>query len=152
MADHRTGDQRSAVASAPAEHAIDVAWNIETGGIRPISDSERHGKPSEMFWVWFAANMGITALPFGAYLVTFYSLNLTQAIFAAIIGCVLSYALVGDPVNLASRIQNLTKEFKVDILISDATRRRLDGSVPVEELPAVHVKGRVEDVTVYKVR
>jgi adenylate cyclase len=64
----------------------------------------------------------------------------------------LSYALVGDPVNLASRIQNLTKEFKVDILISDATRRRLDGSVPVEELPAVHVKGRVEDVTVYKVR
>ena len=95
MADHRTGDQRSAVASASAEHAIDVAWNIETGGIRPISDSERHGKPSEMFWVWFAANMGITALPFGAYLVTFYGLNLTQAIFAAIIGCVLSYALVG---------------------------------------------------------
>ena len=64
----------------------------------------------------------------------------------------LSYALVGDPVNLASRIQNLTKEFKVDILISDATRRRLDGGVSVEELPAVHVKGRVEDVTVYKVR
>ena len=95
MADHRTGDQRSAVASATADHAIDVPWNIETGGIRPISDSERHGKPSEMFWVWFAANMGITALPFGAYLVTFYSLNLTQAIFAAIIGCVLSYALVG---------------------------------------------------------
>jgi len=95
MADHRTGDQRSAVAAAPAEHAIDVPWNIETGGIRPISESERHGKPSEMFWVWFAANMGITALPFGAYLVTFYSLNLTQAIFAAIIGCALSYALVG---------------------------------------------------------
>ena len=95
MADHRTGDQRSAVASATADHALDVPWNIETGGIRPISDSERHGKPSEMFWVWFAANMGITALPFGAYLVTFYSLNLTQAIFAAIIGCVLSYALVG---------------------------------------------------------
>ena len=34
----------------------------------------------------------------------------------------LSYALVGDPVNLASRIQGLTKDFKVDILISDATR------------------------------
>ena len=34
----------------------------------------------------------------------------------------LSYALVGDPVNLASRIQGLTKDFKADILISDATR------------------------------
>jgi adenylate cyclase len=63
----------------------------------------------------------------------------------------LSYALVGDPVNLASRIQGLTKDFKVDILISDATRGRLDGAVVVEELPAVRVKGRVEEVNVYKV-
>ena len=63
----------------------------------------------------------------------------------------LSYALVGDPVNLASRIQGLTKDFKVDILISDATRSRLDGTVAVEELPAVRVKGRVEEVNVYKV-
>ena len=63
----------------------------------------------------------------------------------------LSYALVGDPVNLASRIQGLTKDFKVDILISEATRSRLDGGVQVEELPAVRVKGRVEEVNVYKV-
>jgi adenylate cyclase len=62
----------------------------------------------------------------------------------------LSYALVGDPVNLASRIQGLTKDFKVDILISEATRQRLDG-VAVEELPTVRVKGRAEDVNVYKV-
>ena len=63
----------------------------------------------------------------------------------------LSYALVGDPVNLASRIQGLTKDFKADILISEATRRRLDGTVAVEELPAVRVKGRVEEVNVYRV-
>jgi class 3 adenylate cyclase len=63
----------------------------------------------------------------------------------------LSYALVGDPVNLASRIQGLTKDFKADILISEATRARLDGDITLEELPAVHVKGRVEDVSVFKV-
>ena len=63
----------------------------------------------------------------------------------------LSYALVGDPVNLASRIQGLTKDFKVDILISDATRSRLDGAVAVEELPAVRVKGRAVEMNVYKV-
>jgi nucleobase:cation symporter-1, NCS1 family len=95
MADTRNGKQRSQVATLDDGPASDRLWNIETGGIRPILDGERHGKPSEMFWVWFAANMGITALPFGAYLVTFYGLNLVQAIFAAIIGCVLSYALVG---------------------------------------------------------
>jgi adenylate cyclase len=63
----------------------------------------------------------------------------------------LSYALVGDPVNLASRIQGLTKDFKVDILISEATRKSLDPAVPLEELPAVRVKGRAEEVNVYKV-
>jgi adenylate cyclase len=63
----------------------------------------------------------------------------------------LSYALVGDPVNLASRIQGLTKDFQADILISEATRRRLDGAVAVEELPAVRVKGRADEVNVYKV-
>ncbi|HSB42852.1 MAG TPA: adenylate/guanylate cyclase domain-containing protein [Methylomirabilota bacterium] len=63
----------------------------------------------------------------------------------------LSYALVGDPVNLASRIQGLTKDFKADILISEATRGRLDGTVAVEELPAVRVKGRAEEVNIYKV-
>jgi adenylate cyclase len=63
----------------------------------------------------------------------------------------LSYALVGDPVNLASRIQGLTKDFEVDILISEATRKSLDPAVAVEELPAVRVKGRAEEVNVYKV-
>jgi adenylate cyclase len=63
----------------------------------------------------------------------------------------LSYALVGDPVNLASRIQGLTKDFKVDILISEATRKSIDASAAVEELPAVRVKGRAEEVNVYKV-
>ena len=63
----------------------------------------------------------------------------------------LSYALVGDPVNLASRIQGLTKDFKVDILISEATRKRLDAACALEELPAVRVKGRAEEVNVYKV-
>src|SRR5258705_521136 len=63
----------------------------------------------------------------------------------------LSYALVGDPVNLASRIQGLTKAFKGAILISEATRKSLDPAVPLEELPAVRVKGRAEEVNVYKV-
>ena len=63
----------------------------------------------------------------------------------------LSYALVGDPVNLASRIQGLTKDFKTDILISAATRDRLDGTIALEELPPVQVKGREEEVTLFRV-
>jgi adenylate cyclase len=62
----------------------------------------------------------------------------------------LSYALVGDPVNLASRIQGLTKEFGSDILVSGTTRRLLDGTFDLVPLPAVQVKGKSVDVEVYK--
>ncbi|HET6366045.1 MAG TPA: adenylate/guanylate cyclase domain-containing protein, partial [Pseudomonadales bacterium] len=43
----------------------------------------------------------------------------------------LSYALVGDAVNLASRIQGLTKELGGDILVSGTTHARLGGRIPL---------------------
>jgi adenylate cyclase len=61
----------------------------------------------------------------------------------------LSYALVGDSVNLASRLQGLTKELHADVLVSGTTRARIDGDLPLRPLPAVRVKGRVADVEVY---
>ena len=64
----------------------------------------------------------------------------------------LSYALVGDPVNLASRIQGLTKDFKADILISDATRaparRRRSRS---RSCPRCASRAASEEVNVYRV-
>jgi len=63
----------------------------------------------------------------------------------------LSYALVGDPVNLASRLQGLTKELKADILVSGTTRAKLDGDLPLLPLPTVKVKGRTAEVEVYAV-
>ena len=61
----------------------------------------------------------------------------------------LSYALVGDPVNLALRIQGLTKELAADVLVSGTTRARMGDEVPLRALPAVKVKGRVAEVEVY---
>jgi adenylate cyclase len=61
-----------------------------------------------------------------------------------------SYALVGDPVNLASRIQSLTKEFGADILVSGDTRRQLDGRFDLVQLPAVRVKGKSLEVEVFR--
>ena len=64
----------------------------------------------------------------------------------------LSYALVGDAVNVASRIQALNKDFGTHMLVSAATRARLSSTVGLEALPAVHVKGRSAEVAVFALR
>ncbi len=61
----------------------------------------------------------------------------------------LSYALVGDAVNVASRIQALTKDFGTRALVSGATQRRLASAAGLRALPAVRVKGRSAEVEVY---
>lgn len=62
----------------------------------------------------------------------------------------LSYALVGDTVNLASRIQSLNKEFNTDILISSITLNRLSEFISGEKLGATAVKGKKEPVEIFK--
>jgi adenylate cyclase len=64
----------------------------------------------------------------------------------------LSYALVGDTVNLASRLQGLTKEFGTEIIISAATRARLNGDVSFAELPPTAVKGKRDPIHLYGLR
>lgn len=61
----------------------------------------------------------------------------------------MSYALVGDTVNLASRIQALNKTFGTRILVSGATRALLTQARTLNALPAVQVKGRTAEVEVF---
>ena len=61
----------------------------------------------------------------------------------------LSYALVGDAVNVASRIQSLNKDFGTQMLVSGATQAKLASAVGLEALPAVRVKGRSAEVAVF---
>jgi nucleobase:cation symporter-1, NCS1 family len=76
--------------------ASDRVWSIETNGINPIPDAERHGRPLELFWVWCAANISILAIAFyGAAVVAFYGLNVWQGILVGLAGTVASFALVG---------------------------------------------------------
>ncbi len=62
----------------------------------------------------------------------------------------MSYALVGDTVNTASRIEGLTKTLGADIILSQTTHSLLTGSYRTEQLPPVRVKGKDEEVIVYK--
>jgi nucleobase:cation symporter-1, NCS1 family len=72
----------------------DRAWAIELHGIDPIKDEERHGSPFEVFWIWFAGNIGILGVVYGGILAG-AGLNLWQSIFVALIASGVSFALVG---------------------------------------------------------
>ena len=67
----------------------------------------------------------------------------------------LSYLLVGDTVNLASRLQSLTRDFGCEVLFSEATFQHLDAADPVsagvEPVPPIQVKGKRLPVACYKI-
>ena len=60
------------------------------------------------------------------------------------------YTAMGDAVNTASRMESLTKEFKVDAVLSAATARYLrDDGVELRSLGEAHVRGKSEALSVY---
>jgi adenylate cyclase len=61
----------------------------------------------------------------------------------------LSYLLVGDTVNLASRLQGLAKDRGEEIIISEATRGCLHEDFPLRKLTAAKVKGKSDPVEIF---
>jgi len=71
-----------------------MPFELELNSVNQISDSERRGKASDLFWPWCGANVSVLAISYGAYFLGF-GINFWQATLAAVIGTVLSFSLVG---------------------------------------------------------
>ena len=68
--------------------------NLEINGTNVISESERTGKASSLFWPWCGANVSLLALSYGSFFLGF-GISFWQATGAAVVGTILSFLLVG---------------------------------------------------------
>lgn len=60
-----------------------------------------------------------------------------------------AYTVMGDAVNLGSRLESITKQYGVGVIVGPLTRDRLEGIV-FRELDRVRVKGKDEPVAIYE--
>ena len=62
----------------------------------------------------------------------------------------LSWTVMGDNVNLASRLEGITKQYHVQLIISEATYRHVASQFVCRELDKIRVKGKTHPVNIYE--
>ncbi len=61
-----------------------------------------------------------------------------------------AYTVMGDAVNLGSRLEGITKQYGVGIIVGEGTRAQLGDAFVLRELDRVRVKGKAEPVGIYE--
>ncbi|MDN5559650.1 MAG: cytosine permease, partial [Ruaniaceae bacterium] len=71
-----------------------VLSKIELTGIEIVTEEQRTAKPHQLFLPWFAANVSVFGMSYGAWVLGF-GINFWQATIVAVIGVILSFGICG---------------------------------------------------------
>lgn len=77
----------------------------------------------------------------------------TGDVVAGVMGSdrLMEFTVIGDPVNIASRVESLTRTHGVDILVTSDVQKTLDARFVVRAMPPATVKGKAEPIETYAV-
>ena len=78
----------------PAPGRVDVVPLVETTGIEVVAESERTARPSDLFVPWFAANVSVFGMSYGAFVLGF-GISFWQAFGVTVAGVVVSFLICG---------------------------------------------------------
>jgi len=135
VVDKYMGDGLMALFGAPLEHGDDPARAVQAARAMSAALADVN------------ADLGRAGLPAVAAGVGVH----TDRVVAGNVGSMtrLNYTVVGDGVNLASRLQGLTRVYGVPVIVSDATRRAAP-QFAFREIDLVGVRGRREPVAIHE--
>lgn len=138
MVDKYIGDAIMAVFGAPISHGHDALDSVLAGlemadGLKQFNDEQKRSGGPE-FKIGVGINYGIVTV--------------------GNIGCdkKMNYTVIGDTVNLASRLEGLTKYYHQPILFSEYVHEHIEGKVPCRMVDKVAVKGKTRGVPILTAR
>jgi adenylate cyclase len=135
VVDKYIGDAVMALFGAPLAHGDDAARAVSAGLAMVECLAELNHEWRDRGWPALGIGVGIN----------------TDLVVVGNMGSAtrLNYTVIGDGVNLASRLEGLTKRYGATLLVSEATRRGAPGFV-YRELDRVRVKGKNEAVAIHE--
>ena len=80
--------------TATTDVATARALGVEMNGINVVDEAEHRGRPRELFWPWFASNVSVFGVSYGAFLLDF-GISFAQATVVGVIGIAVSFLLCG---------------------------------------------------------
>lgn len=138
MVDKYIGDAIMAVFGAPVSHGHDALDSVLAGlemteALKVFNDEQKRSGGPE-FKIGVGINYGIVTV--------------------GNIGCdkKMNYTVIGDTVNLASRLEGLTKYYHQPILFSEYVYDHVKGKVPCRMVDKVAVKGKTQGVPILTAR
>jgi len=138
VVDKYIGDAIMAIFGAPVKHEDDALQSVEAGlgmvkALEAFNEGQRR-EGSQEFRIGLGINYGVVTV--------------------GNIGCErkMNYTVIGDMVNLASRLEGLTKKYHQPILVSESVHHKIKDRLPCRLIDIVAVKGKTQGVKIYTTR